>query len=210
MSALPAYLEDFVGREPGSGLSARDGAAESVETLLARARGKARAEGLAEGIASAEAQETARQTDQLQSIREALEDARLSGTDRDDQAATRLAEVAISILRGLAPDLIHHRLETAIRDALSDVRSAAPGDQVQIFVPPGRAGWVAGALASFSDNLSIQEDPLLAPEQARVAWRTGFDQIDDTQLVEATIAAIRAEIGASAANSRHSASENSS
>ncbi|MEM9043664.1 MAG: hypothetical protein AAGC81_03135 [Pseudomonadota bacterium] len=209
MSLTPAYLEDFVAphHKPKEAIGSEE--PESVETLLARARGKARAEGVAEGVASAEAQEAAEQTTLLNAIREAFDDAALTAASQETALRSRLVETIVALLRALAPELVQSRTQTALTTALADLQETAPQDLVRIYVPKGLSSQTASLTAPLERKMEIVEDPNLHFGQSRISWQTGFDQIDNAAIVDAAISALTAEFERSAPSFSQLASETS-
>ncbi|MEE3099154.1 MAG: hypothetical protein VX463_05220, partial [Pseudomonadota bacterium] len=92
--------------------------AESLETLLARARGEGRAAGFEEGAAHAEAQGQADLRLILSDMREQLADALHARVEREAALFASARDLAEALLSGVAPALARRGVAAEISDAV--------------------------------------------------------------------------------------------
>ena len=151
---------------------------ESIETQLAKARGKGRADGFAEGVAMAEARAETELRMVLSAISEQIKDADLINRGAHDQIVASVEKITSTLFRAIAPALSRSALlaeiEATVRDALQRVQAS----KLVVIVHPDRATQVAETLEREGLSIRIDEDADLSSLSARVHWQGGFDAID--------------------------------
>ncbi|MDF2231222.1 hypothetical protein P2H44_01500 [Albimonas sp. CAU 1670] len=167
---------------------------ESIETLLARARGEGRAAGFEEGVAHAEAQGQAALRVILSDLAEQLADALHARVEREqavDRAARDLAE---ALLAGVAPAFARQGLAAevaaAVSEALRASRATADPAPLRVRVGPAQVKTVQAALAEGGLAAEVEGDPELGELSARLEWADGEDRID----LDSALAAARAAL----------------
>ncbi|MEM9369681.1 MAG: hypothetical protein AAGA26_00860 [Pseudomonadota bacterium] len=183
---LTALLEDFSIGKVAQPLD-NTGREDSIEIGLAKIRGEARAEGFADGVASVEAEKDRENHELLASITEALADVDLVRKDIESQLADTIVTSTLALVHVITPHLIGQRLVAEINNTLRDAFNEFGSADVTIIVHPNRVGDVTLALGQEAISARIEGDLSLDPGSARLDWKSGYDQINVTKLIEQAV-----------------------
>lgn len=151
---------------------------ETLETMLAKARGKGKADGFAEGVAMAEQRAESELRMLLQAIREQIADQQITRAEMDTHVIQNVGNICQTMFRAVSPALTQAGLTAEIASAVNDALRRAPQSTILVTVSPERSARVAEALASDGLPVRIDDDPELGDLEARVHWHGGFDAID--------------------------------
>lgn len=172
-------------------------APESLETLLARARGEGRAAGFEEGAAHAEAQGQADLRLILSDIHEQLADVLQSRVELEATMLSSARGLAEALLTGVAPALARRGVAAEIADAVTAALREARARRVeaadaglQVRVSPGQLDAVRAAFAAAGVAAPVESDADLGDLAARLDWADGEDELDLDAAIEAARAAL--------------------
>ncbi|MEM0922371.1 MAG: hypothetical protein AAGI13_04960 [Pseudomonadota bacterium] len=151
---------------------------ETLETLLAKARGKGRADGFAEGVAMAEARAEGELRMVLQAIAEQIDDSRLDRSAARSEVIDTVLSITTTLFRAIAPALAETTLMAEIRAAVAESLETVPPSQILVVAAPSQASAIAEMLEAAKIPVRVDEDPDLGSLAARIQWQGGFDEIN--------------------------------
>ncbi|MEM8751879.1 MAG: hypothetical protein AAGF90_02780, partial [Pseudomonadota bacterium] len=186
MSASSLLYRDFSGRSSAAA-EAEEPPQDSLETLLAKARGQARADGFADGLEQAEARFDHELRQQLAAIEAALGAARDEAFERSDAQIASLRRLLSVVLSRLSPRLAALNLVDEAVDAVETAIRAAPAETVMLEVSAAQHDAVAERLSGLRGLCEVRAAADLSPTEARVHWRGGFDAIDAHEAAQAAV-----------------------
>jgi len=179
IAALDAARREAAARQPAHP------AADAMDALLEEARAAGRTEGYAAGIAASDAARDAAAARAAEHALAALREAGTAARAAADEASAGLARLALAMLDAALPGLAAEQgpgLAAAFAARIAPALESQP--QARLLVPAGLAEQTRARLGLVS--IAIEEDPALAPGDARAEWRSGGARLD--------LAARRAEI----------------
>lgn len=192
MNAHASILRDF-GLRPDDAPRRAAPPTEDLELILARARGQARADGYARGLEEAEAGFDREILLRLDATTAALERLAADREGARAEVAETVRRILTAFLEAVSPRLAEINLLPEIVAAAEDAAAAAPDDRVVIEAPPDMAAAVAERLARL-DHCEVAACDALAPSEARVSWRGGFDRIDARPAIDRALAILDAHL----------------
>ena len=169
---------------------------KTIETMLAKARGKGRADGFAEGVAMAEARAESELRMVLSALSEQVSDLTLKQESVHQQIAISVQEITSVLFRAIAPALSDSILIKEIQDTVSDALRRAPSAKLVVTVSPERATMVCEALTKENMNVHVDEDPDLGSLGARIYWQGGYDSIDLQGCIDSALGIIKSHLDA--------------
>lgn len=162
--------------------------AETLETMLAKARGKGRADGFAEGVAMAEARAETELRMVLQTIAEQIADMNLSRAAQRREIIDISQSLTETLFKAIAPALAKSSVMAEIRATVTAALDDVPSNKLLVAASPGTATAIAEMLEEAQIPVRVDEDPDLGSLAARVHWRGGFDQIDLDACIDRALA----------------------
>ncbi|WP_157982241.1 hypothetical protein [Oceanicella sp. SM1341] len=186
MRQVVMSLENFSSAAPRQAPRPTVDAAE-MERALTRARSEAHARGYEEGAAAAMAAGDAEQRLLLGQIAEALADFDIAGQEARAAVLRALHPLLRAFVGAVSPALARAGLAHEIADRLEAALREAPPEQVAILVAPEMAERLRATLAP---GVDIRPDPERRALEARIAWASGFDEIDLEASMAGALAAV--------------------
>ena len=170
--------------EPGTKLVS----GEEIEVI----RKEAFETGVRDGATAASDAFSSEQSRCLSRIQEVIGDTFFAREEAHRLALSSLRPLIESLAEAMAPALSNAGLSAEIAKIAEEAAIRAPNDMLTVFVPAGMGSDITEMLQSTNPAVSISEDPMLQPAQARVSWSGGFDLIDLGATSAAAITAIDA------------------
>lgn len=150
---------------------------DATEALLAEARRASWEDGRAAGLAEAAAGTEAVAARAAEHALAALRDGAAAAREVAAEAAAGLARIAIAMMDAALPGLAAANAASLAADF---ARRIAPALEVmpeaRLLVPPGCAAQTRALLGAL--DIAVEEDPALAPGDARAEWRAGGAALD--------------------------------
>jgi hypothetical protein len=146
--------------------------------------------GIHDGAAAASEAFSSEQSRCLSRIQEVIGDTFFAREEAHRLALSSLRPLIESLAEAMAPALSGAGLSAEIAKIAEGAAIRAPDDRLTVFVPSGMGSDIDELLEGENPVVSVSEDPMLQPTQARVSWSDGFDLIDLGATSAAAIAAI--------------------
>lgn len=195
MSTRAVNYEDFA-NGGAARIRSGDKPGDTVEIILARARGQARADGFAEGVEQAEARIKRELEARLDVIINALNRAQEDREQAQKRASREASAILSTFLRAIAPKLAASTLPTEIIAALDAAFASAPDIHPIIEIGPDQADRVEAALVLRNANVEVLTDESLEDLEARIRWSGGFDLINTGAAIKRAIGVLDAHLAA--------------
>ena len=188
MNAHTSILRDFgLTDEPAGQTPPKKTPSEDIEILLARARGQARSDGYARGAEDAAAEFDHGVMLALDSVKSSL-DALVEDRARTKrEVASSCRTILSTFLEAVAPRLAALNLAPELISAVQDAVDSSPDEDIVVEVAEAQFDEIAGRLEADGVRCSLRSTADLAPAEARVYWRNGFDQIDAQPAIDRAI-----------------------
>jgi len=151
--------------------------AETMDALIEEARAAGHAEGYAAGIAASDAARDAAAARAAEHALATLREADAAARAAAEDTATKLARLAIAMLDAALPGLAAAQapgLAAAFAARIAPALESQP--EARLLVPPGFVEETRARLGLSA--IAVEEDPALAPGDARAEWRAGGARLD--------------------------------
>ncbi|MEM7522244.1 MAG: hypothetical protein AAF360_00475 [Pseudomonadota bacterium] len=173
---------------------------ENIEVLLARAKGQARADGYADGAAEAQDMFDRDLKTTVEALTATIDAAQAQEAARRSEMIEAMRSLLTPFLKAMCPRLAAlNMIEETVATVEEAVR-AAPDAGLVVEVSPQHCGAVVAALGERELNTVVEAAGDLAPTEARVHWRNGFDAIDTSAAAAAALSLLDQKLGAAAAD----------